>query len=682
MKTRSLKKIFLLIGCFLFCMAATRAQRSNSGYFNHGNQLFIRKDYYAAAQYYEKYLALVKNTDPVAQPFAVEKKVKGRPATRNSRWLAVYRLAECYRLCHDYTQAEKWYKEAATYPATAFPLAQYWYGVSLRANGKYEGAMVAITKFQEMYSTMDSNLTGADREIKNLRFITDEIKRSDKDSFVISQPEISGLGSAYAASSLNVDTIVFTGIRPEGGAGQQGKDYYNNRLYQVSVENSTILPEPFRSHPQGTAHEGMSSFSQDGKRMFFTRWDSRPGQKNAAIYEAEWKDTGWSQPIKLGSDVNKEGYNSAQPFIAESLEGKYLLFSSDRPGGMGNYDLWYAEMDSGYHVLYVRNMGETINSPGDEQSPFFHENSRTLVFLSNGRPGMGGFDIYYAKGNINLSNWERPVNAGMAVNSSRDDLYFCSTDSVNLWNTGWLSSDRSSDCCLALFSFREVNSQYVAGRVVDCRNRQPLEGAVITLTEQRHPGKLLKKINTDEHGEYHIELHNTSTFRILAEKKGYNPASSEYVLHFKTGNDSLVNEDICLSAEPDTNLIKDAAGLLQFLNKSRELGGFAYKKSSPYMSSYPRLDSLAALMNKYPNITVRIDGYTDGIGSDEYNLRLAQARVEASIRYLVKKGISRDRLKGRAMGKCCPLVPETVNGKDDPAAREKNRRVEYTILTN
>jgi outer membrane protein OmpA-like peptidoglycan-associated protein len=100
------------------------------------------------------------------------------------------------------------------------------------------------------------------------------------------------------------------------------------------------------------------------------------------------------------------------------------------------------------------------------------------------------------------------------------------------------------------------------------------------------------------------------------------------------------------------------------------------------MSSYPRLDSLAALMNKYPNITVRIDGYTDGIGSDEYNLRLAQARVEASIRYLVKKGISRDRLKGRAMGKCCPLVPETVNGKDDPAAREKNRRVEYTILTN
>jgi OmpA-OmpF porin, OOP family len=681
MKTRLLKKIVLLIGSFLFCMAVARAQRSSLGYFNHGNQLFSRKDYYAAAQYYEKYLALTKSPAPVAQPFAVEKKVKGGPATQNSRWLAVYRLAECYRLCHDYAQAEKWYKEAASYPQTVFPLARYWYGVSLRANGKYEEATLELTKFQEAYFIMDSYLIGADREIKNLRFIVDEMRRSDKDSFVISQPEISGLGSAYASSSLNTDTIVFTGIRPDAGAGQQGKDYYNNQLYQASGENSIILPEPFRIHPKAAIHEGMSSFSQDGKKMFFTRWDNRPGQKNAAIYESERTDTGWSQPVKLGGDINKEGYNSAQPYITESLEGKYLLFSSDRPGGMGNYDLWYAEMDSGYHILYVRNMGETINSPGDEQSPFFHENSRTLVFSSNGKPGMGGFDIYYAKGNINLSNWERPVNAGMAVNSSRDDLYFISTDSVNLWNTGWLSSDRASDCCLALFSFREVNSQYVAGRVVDCRNRQPLEGAVITLTDKRHPGKLLKKTNTDEKGEYHVELHNTSTFKILAEKKGYNPSSSEYVLHFKSGNDSLVNEDICLTLEPDSNFIKDTAGLLQFLNKARELGGFAYKKSSPSISSYPSLDSLADLMNKYPAISVRIDGYTDGIGSEEYNLRLAQARVDASIHYLVKKGISADRLKGRAMGKCCPLVPETVNGKDDPAARKKNRRVEYTLLS-
>ncbi len=682
MKTRFFQKIVLLIGLFLFCIAATKGQLSHSGYFNQGNRLFEKKDYYAAAQYYEKYLAIKKSSAPGAQPFAIEKKVKGSPGIRDSRWQAIYRLAECYRLCHDYTQAEKWYKEAASYPAVNYPLAQYWYGVSLRANGKYEEAMLAITKFQETYSTMDAYLTGADREIKNLRFILAELRRNDKDSFVVRQQNINGLNSAYAASALNGDTIVFTGIRPGEGTGQHGEISYNNRLYQASSAEDLITDqEPLKIHPQQATQDGMTTFSEDGKRMFFTRWDNKPGKKNAAIYGSEMTDTGWTLPVKLGSDVNRDGYNSAQPFITESVEGRYLLFSSDRPGGLGNDDLWYAEMDSGYHVLYVRNMGETINSPGDEQSPFFHENSRTLVFSSNGRPGMGGFDIYYAKGNISLSSWERPENPGSVINSSKDDLYFISTDEVNLWNTGWISSDRASDCCLSLFSFRESNSQYVAGRVVDCRDRKPLEGVLITLTESHHPGKWLKKINTDEHGNYAFELHNTSAFKILAEKKGFIPASGEYTLHFITGKDSLLNGDICLSAEPDTNLIREANNTIQFLNQSQGLGGFAYKRSSFNSSSYPMLDSLVGLLNKYPSITIRIDGYTDGIGGVDYNLRLAQARVDASIRYLVKKGISRDRLKGRAMGKCCPLAPETVNGKDDPAAMEKNRRVEYTILT-
>jgi outer membrane protein OmpA-like peptidoglycan-associated protein len=323
-------------------------------------------------------------------------------------------------------------------------------------------------------------------------------------------------------------------------------------------------------------------------------------------------------------------------------------------------------------------MGETINTAGDEQSPFFHKNSRTLIFSSNGRAGMGGFDIYYSKGNISLSAWDRPLNPGMAVNSSKDDLYFTSSDDVNLWNTGWLSSDRASDCCLSLFSFREVNSQFVGGRVLDCRDGKPLEGVVVILASSRHPEKLLKKMNTDEHGSYSVELHNTSAFKLTAEKKGYMPASGEYTLHFVTGKDSLMNGDICLSLEPDTNLIREADNMTRSLNN---LGGFAYKSASLSSSSYPRLDSLVSLLKKYPSIIVRIDGYTDGIGGDAYNLRLAQARVDASIRYLVKRGISRDRLTGKAMGKCCLIAPEIVNGKDDPAARERNRRVEYTILT-
>jgi outer membrane protein OmpA-like peptidoglycan-associated protein len=93
------------------------------------------------------------------------------------------------------------------------------------------------------------------------------------------------------------------------------------------------------------------------------------------------------------------------------------------------------------------------------------------------------------------------------------------------------------------------------------------------------------------------------------------------------------------------------------------------------------LDSLAGLLQRHPELLLRIDGYTDGIGGEAYNLRLAKARVDACIAYLAKQGIAKDRLQARAMGKCCPLVPEIVDGKDDPAARETNRRVEYVLLS-
>jgi OOP family OmpA-OmpF porin len=685
---KHIKRIALSLGLSLCGIPVIMGQFASSGYFNQANTLFKKKEYYSAAQYYEKYLAEAKKDPPAtAQPFAVQKKLKGGAGSRNNREDAMYNLAECYRLCNDHEQAEKWYAEAATLLHKDHPLLLYWYAVSLLANGKYPEATTALTKFQESYTTMDDYLAGSDKELKNLRFIQAEQRRSDKDSFVLHLQAPNGLNSAYAAAGGGGDTIVFTGILPEGTK-------YSNRLYYALAPGETINgQQPLAIHPQPATQEGMASFSADEKRMFFTRWVDGPGspdergtkaghgKRTAAIYETQKSDTGWSEPVKLDSSINLPGFNSAQPFVVESAEGIYLLFSSDRPKGIGHYDLWCAHLDSGYHVLYVENMGPTVNSPGDEQAPFFHKNSRTLVFSSNGRAGMGGFDIYYCKGNISLSRWQEPVNLGMPFNSSKDDLYFTSTDDINLWNTGWLSSDRSSACCLALFSFREVNEQHIVGRVVDAIAHKPLEGAIVTLTVPRHLEKIKEKINTNDKGGYSFESHNSSAFTITAEKKGYVPASGDYTLSFKTGNDTLFNDDICLSLVPDTTLAGEVANIRQSLSAPRRLGGFDYKKASLTADCYTMLDSLAGLLQRHTELVLRIDGYTDGIGGEAYNLRLAKERVDACIAYLAKKGIAQDRLRARAMGKCCPLAPETVDGKDDPVSRERNRRVEYVLLS-
>jgi len=321
-----------------------------------------------------------------------------------------------------------------------------------------------------------------------------------------------------------------------------------------------------------------------------------------------------------------------------------------------------------------------INSTGDEEAPYLHEKPRTLVFSSNGRVGMGGFDIFYARGNFNMNGWEKPVNAGAPLNSSKDDLYYVSTDEDDVWNTGWVSSDRASECCLALFSVKENNSQYVTGTVLDCKTREPLSNVVLTVTDLRHPGRVLGKYNADTAGRYAIELHNSAHFKISAERMEYEPAGLDYNLQTHPGKDSLTNETICMN--PVVYPEKELKQLLKSLEQSSHVGNFAYKEAGLNKYTLDKLDSLADVLKKYPNIVIQVEGYTDGIGGVKYNLGLARKRVNACTRYLRLKGVPANQLKGKAMGKCCPVAPETIDGKDNPAGREMNRRVEYKVISH
>src|SRR5207248_10804043 len=110
----------------------------------------------------------------------------------------------------------------------------------------------------------------------------------------------------------------------------------------------------------------------------------------------------WSEPVKLGNDINTEGYSSQQPFV--TWDDKYLLFASDKPGGSGKFDLWYAPLNADGQPGKAVNMGKGINSKEDDQTPFYSQQTSTLVFASKGRVGMGGYDLYSSKGSIGSNN--------------------------------------------------------------------------------------------------------------------------------------------------------------------------------------------------------------------------------------------------------------------------------------
>jgi outer membrane protein OmpA-like peptidoglycan-associated protein len=670
--TRSTIKKILFHAALVALLPLWLHAQNGSGYFNQAEMLFKNKSFYGASVLYEKYLATEKKSRPRSTPFAIEKKVKGK-ANVDPHQEAVYRLATCYRMINDYKKAEKYYKESIGFSDKAYPDARYWYAVTLRANQEYAEALVQITAYLEKHSQLDDKLLGADRELEDLKFIQMQSERVN-DLVTLEQMK-GGDSSANYALVQRLDGVVYTGIKQI--KGENNEKLYTNALFESTNVDSPTLGAGNIQIPTTTGiNDGMATFSKDGKKMFFTRWTKNNNQTVSFIFMSRFVNKHWTKPVKAPDPINMEGSNSAQPSLTS--DGRFLLFSSDRQGGSGGYDIWAASMDSNLQPIQVHNLGNVINTAGDEEAPFLHEKSRTLVFSSNGRVGMGGFDIYYAKGNFGLNGWEKPENAGAPLNSSKDDIYFVSTDEDNIWNSGWISSDRASECCLALFSVKGNNAQYVHGNFVDCKTGKSLGNVELTVTDLRHPDRVLGKYKADTSGAYSFLLHNSAHFKISAVKPGYELSSKDYNLQVLKGVDSLWNETICLKSlsYPEKEIEK----LLKSLVLSSHLGNFAYKKATLNDSAHDNLDSLAAVLKKFPDMVVQVEGYTDGIGSVKYNLILAQKRVNTCIRYLVKRGVNPKQLKGKAMGKCCPIAPDMIDGKDNPAGRKLNRRVEYKVL--
>ncbi|PZR28449.1 MAG: hypothetical protein DI535_06100 [Citrobacter freundii] len=688
-----------LISCFLPDMGALHAQSNEPALFEEAEKLFNEKNYYEAAQAYEKYLTGDKDKKRISSsPFAVRKKGGAQSVDGSvARQGAVYRLAESYRLHNDYKQAEKWYKEAASYSLSSYPASQYWYGVTLRTNQKYDEAVKVITEFRESRKEKDEWTVAADRELENLRYIRAQAETSKKMATVTRKPNAANT-SAYSFATSTAKEAFFTAMFVDSSKMYKGYPAYSARLYSAPDSGNIRETAKLVDIPEEPGYNnGLPSVSNDGQQLFFTRWQKNDGVITAAIYTSRKNADGtWSAARKLSSPVNLEGSNSTQPFITP--DGQYLLFSSDRKGGFGKYDLWFAKLNADREAVSAQNMGIFINTPNDEATPWYHPATNSLVFSSNGHVGMGGFDIYASKGDIETAKWEAPVNPGDPINSTKDDQYYVGTDDVNLWNTGWLSSDRETDCCLDLFAVVSDNVQYISGKVIDKKNGEPLKGVSLFIRDPKKNDSTMLAVETDSLGFYQFELRNTSRYSIVAQKPTYNNDTSSYTVAIVTGRDSIKNKDLALSSDeifdPDVGKPPDPSNEIYKPDKGKDpperppgaanrpmiVARFEFDKSFLQKKYYHNLDTLIKIMEKDPSMIVEVGGHTDAFGTEEYNLQLAQDRVDACISYLRDHGISAERLISKSYGESTPAVREIVDGSDNPEGRAMNRRVEFRVL--
>ncbi|HEX6915932.1 MAG TPA: OmpA family protein [Chitinophagaceae bacterium] len=654
--------------CFCMILTGLAAQsQTTNDYLRAAEDFFSKGDYYSAARYYERVLTGKADTSGAAfNPYVVQRtSAKPRIPTGSSRNQIVYKVAEAYRLLNNPVKSEPYYQEAVNFGAE-YPLARYYYAKSLKANSKFEDA---AKEFNQFISETSDETAKADakKELQNLEFIAAQMKKRDLKYYNINKlgGTINPHGANYAPVMLEKN-LVFTSTRKDSN---DRKAAYINRLYWATIDDNGANVQLMNIDQEKDQHQGVSTFTPDGNTMFLTKWSGKSTSRMAQVYVSTKNGGKWSDPVLVGGDINTSGYSSQQPSV--SPDGKYLYYASDKPGGAGRFDIWVAPLENGTPGTSV-NAGTVINTADDEQAPYYYGTGKALVFSTNGRIGMGGFDFFQAKGTPGA--WETPVNLGYPINSVKDDMYMVSNGEKFITDNIYLSSDRASECCLELFALNKIRpKRTINGAIVDCADQQPIANVKVQFIDAS--GTILNTDVTGADGRYTLVLDEYQPIRAVATAEGYYSKELSFNAPSDEFDETMTNPNLCLDKIPPPPIEVNKPIVLENVY-------YDFNKATLKPESYPSLDSLVSLLNWYPNMIIEIGAHTDNLGSDKYNMDLSARRAKSVVDYLESKGIDPARLQSKGYGESMPVAPNTLeNGKDNPEGRAKNRRTEFKVLS-
>ena len=449
------------------------------------------------------------------------------------------------------------------------------------------------------------------------------------------------------------------------------EDFYISRK-----ENDQWQPAKSLQALNSPDNEGASSFSADGRFMVFTACNRRDGLGRCDLYFSRVKNEQWQTPANIGPPINSR-YWDAQPSL--SADGKTLIFSSDRPGGQGNRDLWMSTLSEGGQWSVPQNLGENINSPRDEQSPFFHADGKTLYFMSDGWTGMGGFDLFFCRRQED-GTWSEPQNLGYPINTTGNEgALVVSLDGTRAWFDSDYRSAKpgqgvdprlKGDADIYTFELypeaRPVPVTYLKAIVSDARSGEALQAhaELIQLPE----GQTFSTSLTSERGELLLCLPMGQSYALNISCEGFAFHSENFEL-----TDSRNATDPSLMEIALQPLESIAAGDTSAPIVLKNIF-FASGSSTLLEPSFAELKRLIKLLNENPRIHIQIQGHTDNVGSETDNLNLSEARAKAVYQYLADKGIATERLSYIGFGESRP-----IDSNETTAGRKNNRRTAFVV---
>lgn len=531
---------------------------------------------------------------------------------------ATLRLADAYRQTHQCRKALHKYLQVWNSVPDQYPEAGYWAAKMYQCVEEYEHAQEMFNRLLQMgYSEKTKHVTIS---------IAEEIKACDSAMYykktplypaeVQDLPHVNTRWSEFNPGLLGDTLLYFSSLRPENSRQNHftSMSEIKTNIYRSNVFGSRSSAEVeffARELVHKKYHTANISFTADGQKAFFNRCTYNFLKTRCEIWMAVKQGEKWSKPERLPDVINVKGYTATQPIMVYDSVARteVLYFASDRPGGFGGMDLWFSVHKNGTFQQPI-NLGSKINTSGNEISPYYDTHTRRLYFSTDGRPGMGGFDVFYAYGSMN--EWSDPQNMWYPVNSGANDINFF----VISENEAFVASNRPGKwhteedfCCYDIY--------YLTFQ---------------TITKSTQP--VVEDVREDASHSMEQDIAELLPLALYFDNDHPDPRSLSPETrrsYDETYYDYVKRKDI-------------------FINEyTRGLHGFDYYYAQVEMEdffdnyvsgSYQKLLILTDLLYQDllsgNNVTLRVRGYTSPLTSTEYNMILARRRVGSLVNFFQK----------------------------------------------
>ena len=599
-----------------------------------------------------------------------------------------YLLGESYRLSNRITQSLPYYQQAQA-KGYVDKMLPYYMAISAKSIGNYELTKSYLNEFVKSKPSRLYQIK-SEIELENLGQIPDLLKKQSP----VTLQALTGNTSKTEFDAKKIgDELIFT-------SSSKPEIYKNNGLPFLGIVKAP-LKNPGEIGNQSifssalfkeNANDGTPAFTKDGTTVVFARGNtgkSKDPSPDVDLYISKKTANSWSEPERL-SISDSLAWDGSPCFSADE---RTLYFSSNRRGGKGGVDLYRVPIDNSGRFGRPINLGSTINTPGDELFPYVSANGK-LYFSSDGHPSIGGLDLFVASRNETEIVVE---HLGVPINSIGDDFAISFSDSTQ----GYISSNRpggKGDDDIYFFKStgsedrwwttapppvidtlnKKIVNYFVQVKVVD-PSGNPIDSVKINV---RKNGQTLSNEKTNKKGFIElIDLAENDELVFKCDKEDFITVRSSFSMEGKTIPESLLKKEMTDTTFQVT-ITMDRPEIGKEISKLYEINSIYYDldKADIRPDAAEELDKIVQFLSDNTQMNLELGAHTDARASTGYNLKLSQRRAESAVNYIIRRGITKDRIKPKGYGES-QLINECSDGVECPEEmHQQNRRTEFKII--